>query len=219
MTFRERWFRDGTAGWSPLAYEWYFTRTPVGAVIRRAEQAAVVSCLHGILRPEQRVLEIGPGTGNYTTLLARRCAGVVAVDPSPGMCDYLRQRLAAENITNVEVCAGALPCHLDVAGPFDGVLTIGVLNYVPAVSDALRTLGSCLAPGGWAIVTLPLHTPEGRFYALTEAASRRQVPTYTPKAALALARSAGLRVERMFTAGITRAGLTLVVQCRGDETA
>ena len=51
------------------------------------------------VKPEETVLEIGPGLGRLTIPLARAAAAVTAVDPSAEMLERLRSRAAAENLT------------------------------------------------------------------------------------------------------------------------
>ena len=208
----------GTAGWHPAGYEWYF-RTPLGAAIRRAEEAAILGFLDRVCRPGDRVLEVGPGTGNYTTNLARRGATVVAVEPSPEMRGYLEERLAAEGITGIETRAGSLPRDLGVDGPFDGAITIGVLNYVAAVDRALAALAERLRPGGWLVFNLPVRTLEGRIYAFSELLSRRRIGVYAVDEAERLTEDAGLRVEEMLPAGLSRGGLTLVILATQTDAA
>lgn len=52
------------------------------------------------------VADIGAGSGYFTLRLARAVSPtgtVVALDVDEGMLDYLRQRLAKENLQNVKV--------------------------------------------------------------------------------------------------------------------
>ena len=61
------------------------------------------------LRPSDRVLDIGAGTGRYEPLLAEHAAEVLAIEPSPSMRQQLEQRLAEALATNVRVSAASWP--------------------------------------------------------------------------------------------------------------
>lgn len=204
------WLRPSREGWDPLSYERYFA-TVLGSTIRSREEKAVHGFLGALMRPGHAVLEVGSGTGNYTVPVARRCARMVAVDQSPEMLGYLRERLRRESLTNVETRSGRLPEGLGAAERFDGVLAVGVLNYVEDLEGALRALASVLKPGGWAVFNAPLTTIEGRIYALTELANRRRICINPHEEIVASARRAGLRAEATTPAGLSRGGLSLVV--------
>ena len=197
-------------GWDPASYERYFG-TSLGATIRRREEKLVYEALGALMRPSDSILEVGPGTGNYTVPVARRCAKLVAADSSLEMLRHLRNLLSREGITNVEIRTSRLPDELELDEKFDGVLTVGTLNYVEDVGASLRSLASVLEPDGWIVFTVPLSSVEGKIYALTELANRRRIWIHSPEKTMSLARSAGLRTTTTASAGFSRLGLTLVV--------
>ena len=209
-SMRKLWFQPNQAGWDPHSYEWYFG-TRLGAAIRVREEEAVFGLLGEVMEPHHSVLEVGSGTGNYTAPLARRCASVTAVDSSPEMLRYLEERLSREGLTNVQIRSGRLPDELEVTKKFDGVLAVGVLNYVEGLEESLRTFVSALKPGGWAVFNVPLTTAEGRIYTLQELFGRRRINSLSREEIVALAERVGLRVEATAPAGLSRGGLTLVV--------
>lgn len=211
MGLRDRWFHAIDVAWTPNLYEWGFQRVPPDVAIRAREEAAVFALLGTLPRPDSRILEVGPGTGHYTTQLARRCAEVVTVDSSLQMRDYLKARLDREGLTNVDVQAGRLPDELNVTEQFDGMLTVGVLNYAEDLERALQSLAAVVKPGGWAIFTVPLTTREGWVYLFTEIITRRYAWLRSPEETMTTAKAVGLRVRRMASAGLSRGGLTLVV--------
>jgi 2-polyprenyl-3-methyl-5-hydroxy-6-metoxy-1,4-benzoquinol methylase len=211
---RERWFQPATSYWRPELYERYFTRTPLGALLRRRDDEIVHAALDRLSQPEDEVLEVGAGTGHYTVPIARRCARVVALDAAPDMVDYLCVRVAREGLGNVETGVGRLPGSIDVGGPYDGVVCLGVLGYVEHLEAALRALAERLRPGGWAVVSMPPRTLEGRVHVAFEVAGRRQVRLRSPAEAVAAARAAGLEVERHARSGLTRGGITLLLEAR-----
>ena len=209
-----RWFRPAGAYWSPELYERYFTRTRLGARLRRRDDRIVHAALDRLVIPEDEVLEIGAGTGHYTITLARRCARVTALDAAPEMAGYLRRRVAREGLDNVEVGVARLPDALGARGPFDGVVCLGVLGYVGDLDAGVRALAAPLRPGGWMLVSLPPPTLEGRLHSLVELLGRRRVRLRSPAAAVAAAHRAGLSVEAEARAGLTAGGITLLLEAR-----
>jgi SAM-dependent methyltransferase len=61
------------------------------------------------LRPDDRLLDIGAGTGRYEPTLVRGVAEVFAVEPSPAMRQQLEQRVAEDRLTTVRIVAAAWP--------------------------------------------------------------------------------------------------------------
>lgn len=206
----ERWFRSGGAGWYPGLYEWFFSKTRRGTILRTREEEVVYEMLTTVLKPGHSVIEFGSGTGNYTVPLARRCAGMVTVEISEEMNTYLRDRLLQEGLTNVEVRQGRV--EDGAAGKFDGALAMGPFFYVRDIEDGLRALASSLKSGGWVIFGAPLPTTEGRIFAVNETLARRRVYLRPSRETLEAVERAGLKVERTGTVGTSREGLTLVIQ-------
>jgi ubiquinone/menaquinone biosynthesis C-methylase UbiE len=59
------------------------------------------------LQPDQTVLEIGTGTGEFALAAARNCAKVYAVDLSAGMLRYAEKKARSQGVSNVEFIQGA----------------------------------------------------------------------------------------------------------------
>jgi len=55
------------------------------------------------LKPNDIILEIGPGIGNLTLRLAERVREVIAVEKDPKMCEILKDVLEPQKIKNVEI--------------------------------------------------------------------------------------------------------------------
>jgi SAM-dependent methyltransferase len=103
----------------------------------------------------QEVLEVGAGIGNITQFLLDR-RRVVCLEPSPPFADYLRQRLAP--CPSVQVLDRAIQdCPADdlLAGQFDTVLCLNVLEHIGDDVEALVRMRRMLKPGGRAIVLVP----------------------------------------------------------------
>ena len=205
-----RWFRPDHAGWDPRLYEWFFG-TLLGGALRAREEATIHGFLGSVLERTHSVLEVGCGTGNYTIPVARRCARTVAVDASPEMLRYARERLDGEGLFGVETRLGRLAAGPGPEGGFDGALAIGVLNYIRDIEGALKALVSSLKAGGWAIFNVPARSAEGRIYALAELVNRRRIYLYSPSEIVGLGERMGLRVEAAVAAGLSRGGITVVV--------
>jgi SAM-dependent methyltransferase len=102
---------------------------PVIAAIRRQEAHAVSRAIARYAGGVRRVLEIGPGTGFYTLLLARSFPEVVAVEESAAMAGILREKLAAAGAENVTLLNSSFQ-SLSLDGEFDLAAAVGVLDYV-----------------------------------------------------------------------------------------
>jgi SAM-dependent methyltransferase len=113
--------------------------------------------------PGARVLEIGCGSGQDTAFLAARRADVVALDPSAGMIERARARVAAAAPRGSVrfLCCGLdeLPQHLAPGVRFDGIVSnFGALNCVPRLDTLGALAASRLDAGGCAMVCLMSRT-------------------------------------------------------------
>lgn len=220
MKGRELWYRSGGEGWSPALYDWFFARTKRGLALRKGEEEIIYRLLEDQMDPGSRIVEYGPGTGHYTIPLARRCARVVAVEPSAEMREHLSERLVREGIDNVEIRPGFVEDGAGSGERFDGALVIGPLYYVRDLEATLSTLAAGLKPGGWSIFSVPLRSFEGAFQFVNELLVRRRAFLRSPGEATLNARRAGFEVRDHGTTGTTRGGLSLVIKAvvTPDET-
>ena len=83
------------------------------------------------VQPNDKVLEIGTGSGFTTALLARQAQRVISLEINPELADLARANLQRANIHNAEVrCAdGAQGAAADA--PFDVILLGGSVAEVP----------------------------------------------------------------------------------------
>jgi protein-L-isoaspartate(D-aspartate) O-methyltransferase len=124
------------------------------------------------IRRNDRVLEIGTGSGYLTALLAAEAAEVVSVDIQPDFTAAAGKKLRAHGIGNVELHTGDAATDWDDEDGFDVIVLTG---STPLLSDALvrrlrmggrlfavvgeapvmqAQLVSCNAPGAYRSVTL-----------------------------------------------------------------
>ena len=99
------------------------------------------------VRPGERVLDIGGGTGNTALAAARRDAEVVCTDIVPELLDHARRRAEIEGLTYETEIADAQALPYD-DGSFDVVTsTIGVV-FAADADQAAAEIVRVLRPGG-----------------------------------------------------------------------
>jgi protein-L-isoaspartate(D-aspartate) O-methyltransferase len=94
------------------------------------------------ITPADAVLDIGPGTGYSTAILAMLAKQVVAVECDAGLAALAQDALAAEGLKNVRMVTGALEAGAPDHGPYDVIFLNGRIVAEP---DALLAQ---LRPGG-----------------------------------------------------------------------
>ena len=102
--------------------------------------------------PGSRVLEIGPGRGDFADLCLAQQMHYHAIEPNPELAAALRQRGATVTCTRV-------PPVPDVEGQFDLVAMISVMEHMSGMEQALATaqqVRAVLRPGGKFLI----HTPD-----------------------------------------------------------
>ena len=118
------------------------------------------------IRKGMRVLEVGCGSGAYTTFVARVVGGggkVYALDIQPEMLQQLQSKLAKpenEDIRNIELInssAYELPFDDD---SLDLVYMVTVLQEIPDRNKTLQQVRRVLKPGGILSVTEWLPDPD-----------------------------------------------------------
>jgi ubiquinone/menaquinone biosynthesis C-methylase UbiE len=167
------------------------------------------------LRPGQRVLDVGTGTGLVARVAApevRWTGSVTGVDVNPAMLEVAREAAAFVHppIEWAEGDAAALPFP---DGSFDAVLSQLVLMFVPDRGAALREMRRVTAPGGrmaFSVLRGTEHNPGWRplIAALDRHAGKELGDMY--RAIFALGDAAGLR-EAVEGAGWTDVRLEIRV--------
>lgn len=118
-------------------------RIPIGhdeiTMTPKAEARLVQSLL---LKPTDKVLEVGTGCGYLTALLASTAAAVVSVDIHTDFSQAAKTKLTEHGITNVQLETGDAVNGWPSAAPYDA---IAVTGSVPVLTEAFQ---SQLAIGG-----------------------------------------------------------------------
>lgn len=114
-----------------------------------------------------RVLEVGAGVGTATdavlrALTAAGCPGTgveyLCTDPSDVLLAAVRARVGRHPHLRFELFDPHGPGPGPAAGPFDVVVSDGVLGSAADPDPAARRLAGLLAPGGWLLLNEPVRT-------------------------------------------------------------
>lgn len=100
---------------------------------------------------EDRVLEVGAGSGYAAAILGRVSRSVIAIERIPGLAASARERLARLGMDNVRVVAGDGTLGWREGAPYDVILAAASGRDVP------QSLAAQLSPGGRLV--MPLGAP------------------------------------------------------------
>ena len=123
------------------------------AKVERARATAELLAQALPLRGDERVLEVGGGTGQLSLALADRVGSVLVTDASSGMVEVARanieragvdDRLSAEQL---DLVSDPLP-----ADRFDGAWAQLALHHVHDLDALMGRVREVLVPGGWLAV-------------------------------------------------------------------
>jgi len=113
------------------------------------EELALLS-QSGLLDAGSVVIDQGAGTGQFTLAVSPVCARVVAVDVSPVMLRTLRDKVAAQGLTNVEVVRAGFLTYEHTGEPADLIYSRYALHHLPDAwkAIALTRMRRMLRRGG-----------------------------------------------------------------------
>jgi SAM-dependent methyltransferase len=171
---------------------------PVAGMFRadpRRQDEPALDALRALVRPTDTVLDIGAGGGRYALPLALDAGEVIAVDPSAGMLDVLRDGMTEHTIGNIQVIEGRWPEVSD--GMRADVSLIAHIGYdvedigpfLDAMEAATRRL--CVA----VLVEQPPPTEADRLWPDVHGVQRAALPSLPEFLALLLARGRLFEVQ------------------------
>ncbi|WP_252178000.1 metalloregulator ArsR/SmtB family transcription factor [Endozoicomonas sp. 4G] len=105
------------------------------------------------LPDHQRVLELGPGEGDFLETLSTYFQRVYAVDNCGAMLAISQQKAKERNLKNVEFIHGEIASLNALEGQFDCIVANMVLHHVVAPSDIFTWVSKLLKPGGSMLVS------------------------------------------------------------------
>jgi SAM-dependent methyltransferase len=113
-----------------------------------------------LIEPElgQRVLEVGCGTGNFTSRILQREA-VIAIDIEPACVERLRRRFPDQPNLQTLVAAPGDPAFAGLRQYHpDCCVCLNVLEHIEDDAGALRQMSSVLPCGGIVVLMVPAFT-------------------------------------------------------------
>lgn len=123
---------------------------PIGAG-QTISQPFIVALMTDLLTPlpEQRILEIGTGSGYQTAILARLAGRIYSVEILASLAQAAERRLAEQGYHNVELRTGDGYLGWPEAAPFDGILVAAAASNVPEpLLQQLKNGGRLVIPVG-----------------------------------------------------------------------
>jgi trans-aconitate methyltransferase len=93
-------------------------------------------------QPDERILDLGCGTGQLTAEIARAGAQVVGLDSSPDMLADARKNFPGLTFVLADAAS------FDFPQPFDAVFSNAVLHWVKDAGGAVSSIARALVPGG-----------------------------------------------------------------------
>jgi protein-L-isoaspartate(D-aspartate) O-methyltransferase len=114
------------------------------------------------LEGDDKVLEVGTGSGYQAAVLAEIVASVYSIEIVPALADEARERLSRLGYTNVEVRCGDGYEGWPSAAPFDGILITAAAPRIPEpLKQQLKDGGRLVVPVGEDYQELVLVTRKG----------------------------------------------------------
>jgi protein-L-isoaspartate(D-aspartate) O-methyltransferase len=114
---------------------------------------------------DERVLDVGTGSGYHAAVLAELASEVVTIERVPELAERARKSLAAAGYDNVEVRIGDGTLGIPDRAPFDAIAVAAAAPYLPeSLYEQLKVGGRIVVPvGGRANQRLELivRSPEG----------------------------------------------------------
>ena len=171
------------------------------ASYRSAVRGAIVREMLGQPLEGVRILDLGCGDGGVSIPLVGSTNELTLVDFAPRMLEVARQTIPDEDRGRVELVLSSVD-DFRPAAPYDLIICLGVLAYVPSIEGTMSNIVEWLKPGGKAIIEL---TPDPLGW-------KRHVPLYNALSK-AIRKPKAYQLNHMlpdeFVALATRKGLTL----------
>lgn len=167
-----------------------------------ADEAAYERTLERVrayLTPNDRVLELGCGTGTTALKLAASAREILATDYSTEMIAIAASKAASAGVDNVQFRVGTLGDPVLAPEAFDVVMAMNFLHLLDDTPGTLRSIRELVRPGGLFISKTPCVGDLGRL--LRVAISLMQAVGFAP--------FVNFVSERELSAELLRAGFSI----------
>lgn len=104
-----------------------------------SDSPLMAEALRKRIAPGSTVLEIGPGSGNFTVPMAEYADKILGVDMAPAMLHELEQRAKANNYQNIELVNAKWEDYTP-AMAFDYIVSVNSLYRIPDMESALMKM-------------------------------------------------------------------------------
>jgi SAM-dependent methyltransferase len=133
----------------------YTSANPTRRWLHVSRREQIEAALRGAaaVRPLERALEVGPGSGIYLPVLAGLAAAVVASDIEPAFLERARELAASRS--NIEVVLDDVVDSGLPSESFDLVLCSEVIEHIPEPGAALASMHRILRPAGRLVISTP----------------------------------------------------------------
>ena len=140
---------------------------------------------------DERVLDMGAGTGLLATAIAPHVAQVTAIDMSAPMLDVLQ----AKGHANIETVQSDVDAYAHThAGQYTAVVSCMVLHHIPDTAQTFASIAHLLQPGG-RIGLVDLYAEDGSFHGTPQQNTEKGVlhHGFDPERLMQYAHAAGLQ--------------------------
>jgi ubiquinone/menaquinone biosynthesis C-methylase UbiE len=139
----EEAMRDSAAFWDKLADK--YSKKPVKDM---ENYNKTLDCTRKHLSANDKVLEVGCGTGTTALLLAPSVKQITASDISSRMIEIARNKAITRGVENVRFARGTLFDENLGEGSFEIVMAFNFLHLLEDIPGAVRRVHELLKPGG-----------------------------------------------------------------------
>lgn len=134
------------AAWASLAYMDEAVPLSVSGRMLMAPRVFAKLLQLAEIGEDDRVLDVGSGSGYSTAVLARIAKSVVGLECDARLAEEARLNIAALGLANAAIVEGALPAGAANDGPYDAIVLEGLIATSPeALLDELKEGGRLVA--------------------------------------------------------------------------
>jgi protein-L-isoaspartate(D-aspartate) O-methyltransferase len=144
--------RERFVGEDLQAHAYADSALPIGSGQTISQPYVVAEMIQGAeVGPDDRVLEVGAGSGYAAAVLGRIARTVIAIERHEDLARQAAERIAALGIANVDIRQGDGSAGLPEEAPFDAILVAaGGPEVPPALKQQLAIGGRLVMPVGGA---------------------------------------------------------------------